>query len=746
MLYIQLPLILMYVISKYPTKLIAEKIALEQTWWLYPHTVIAYTVKYLGITYIIAQYWLGYTIYWWIWHAMIPVARARMLIISWIAASLIMPIKLIEIINAHWFLLVHQKIESVISFMYTHDLLVSNWQTNIFSECITMAILSVFMHSMWYILMDYYKIFQKYYNTVQKWSRKKGVDKTINTCSKIIKKITRSIVKITNKTSSIITKFLNKWWEEKGVSYEDYLIIINKNTIHHTVSLSNNSAEKTNEDIAENNTDSIKTILLPSVDLLVEGKSQQAIWDQDARLAQLKIVLNDYNIHGDIIGYNIGPVVTLYKLQPEPGMKESQIIGLGADIARSMSALSVRIASIPGHNLIGIEISNPVRQTVYLRDLIESSEFQKSKGLALALGCDIAGKPFIANLETAPHMLIAGTTGSGKSVSIHTLLLSLLYKHTPDTCRLIMIDPKMLELAMYKDIPHLLVPVVTNPKLAVVALKWAIQEMESRYELMSQMQVRNITEYNNAVMNGRNEREVIQEDGNTHIEKLEKIPYIVIIVDEFADLMLVAGKDIDESIQRLAQMARAAGIHLILATQRPSVDVITGTIKANFPTRLTFQLASKIDSRTILGDRGGADQLLGKGDMLYLNLNHLVRAHGPYVSNEEVEAVVAHWKSTYGKPEYMEITLKAEDEDGYDSSQNIHTGGSSSSNNNANIEEDDMFEQVVEYVYRTKRATASSIQREFNIGFNRAAGYLDRLEKAGKITAPDNMGRRRLIG
>lgn len=448
--------------------------------------------------------------------------------------------------------------------------------------------------------------------------------------------------------------------------------------------------------------------ILPPLSLLDTPKHKHIKWDYAQRLELLDKVLKDYNIKGKILSYNIGPVVTLYKLEPEPGVKASTIIGLSADIARSMSALSVRIATIPGHNLLGIEIANPARQTVFLRELLETDEYQNAKGIALALGCDIAGKSFIVNLETMPHMLIAGTTGSGKSVCIHTLLLSILYKHTPETCKLIMIDPKMLELSIYKDLPHLLLPVITNPKLAITALKWAITEMERRYENMSMVQARNISEYNANTARGE-----------------DKLPYIVVIVDEFADLMMVAGKEIDDAIQRLAQMARAAGIHVILATQRPSVDVITGTIKANFPTRLSFQLASRIDSRTILGDRGGADQLLGKGDMLYLNLSNLIRAHGPYVSNDEVEAVVKHWKKQ-AKPQYQE--LKQTDDVLEES-----------------VVDDDMFAKVMDYVYRTQKATASSVQREFSIGFNRAAKYLDTMEKMGKISAPDSMGRRKLL-
>ena len=725
MLYIQWLLAMLYAVSKYPIKFVEKKITLDYWWkmiWYYPHLFMIHITQYILLIYGACDYWLGYTIYWWIWHIMIPITQKRWLVLSWMSASIVMPSKLSIMINGYWFIFVNQYMQAIVSFMYKHNILLYTWKSHALGWCILLLIWYIFIYSICRIIWNYCCAIVKHWNVFKKWSKKTGLHKVWNVFAKIISFITRKITVVILMMYHYVAPRVKQWWYSKGISHEKFLI-------HMNVCAKIVVLEKKNITHSENH-------ILPSVKLLVEGKTQQAKWDQNARLEQLKVVLNDYNIHGQITGYNIGPVVTLYKLEPEPGMKESQIVGLGADIARSMSALSVRIASIPGHNLIGVEISNPVRQTVYLRELIEADEFQQSRGLALALGCDISGKPFIANLETAPHMLIAGTTGSGKSVSIHTLLLSLLYKHTPETCRLIMIDPKMLELAMYKDIPHLLVPVVTNPKLAVVALKWAIQEMETRYELMSHMQVRNITEYNQALINGKNTRELMQEDGNMKIEILEKMPYIVIIVDEFADLMLVAGKDIDESIQRLAQMARAAGIHLILATQRPSVDVITGTIKANFPTRLTFQLASKIDSRTILGDRGGADQLLGKGDMLYLNLNYLVRAHGPYVSNAEVEAVVDHWKRVYGKPAYKDIKLKDE-EDNSVTKTNI--------NNVTGQEEDKLFDQVVEYVYRTKRATASSIQREFNIGFNRAAGYLDKLEKAGKITAPDSMGRRKLI-
>lgn len=452
---------------------------------------------------------------------------------------------------------------------------------------------------------------------------------------------------------------------------------------------------------------------LPTLSLLNTYAKQKSsnTWNPQQRLNRLTQVLQEFGVKGNIIKSSIGPVVTLYELQPEPGVKAIRIIGLASDIARSMSALSARIATIPGKDVIGIELSNPVRETVYLADVFNTPEYQESEGLALAMGCDIGGSPVISNLATMPHMLVAGTTGSGKSVAIHTILLSLLFKHTPETCRLILIDPKMLELSMYNDLPHLLTPVVTEPKMAVVALKWAIQEMEKRYRLLSSAGVRNLADYN--------------------AKHTEKLPYIVIIVDELADLMLVAGKEIDSSIQRLAQMARAAGIHVILATQRPSVDVITGTIKANFPTRVTFQLASKVDSRTILGDYAGAELLLGKGDMLYLNSSKLQRVHGPFVSTAEVEMVVNHWKAQEAV-EYEDISIADQENDlqqkGY-----------------GDVQDDPLFEAVLEYVRNTKRASASSIQREFSIGFNKAARYLDIMEKLGKVSSQDSMGRRKVI-
>ena len=379
---------------------------------------------------------------------------------------------------------------------------------------------------------------------------------------------------------------------------------------------------------------------------------------------------------GDIVNAHPGPVVTLYEFEPAPGIKSSRVIGLADDIARSMSAVSARVAVVPGRNAIGIELPNPRRETVYLRELIASPDFSDSKHrLAIALGKTIGGEPVIVDLAKMPHLLVAGTTGSGKSVAINTMILSLLYKLKPQDCRLIMVDPKMLELSVYDGIPHLLTPVVTDPKKAVVALKWAVREMEDRYKKMSKLGVRNIDGFNARVTEAAAKGEVItrtvqtgfdRETGEAVYEQeqmdLSTLPYIVVIVDEMADLMMVAGKEIEGAIQRLAQMARAAGIHLIMATQRPSVDVITGTIKANFPTRMSFQVTSKIDSRTILGEMG-AEQLLGQGDMLYMaGGGRIVRVHGPFVSDAEVERVVAHLK-TQGQPEYLDSVTDEDDGD-----------------------------------------------------------------------------------
>ncbi|SNZ19759.1 DNA translocase FtsK 4TM domain-containing protein [Cohaesibacter gelatinilyticus] len=468
--------------------------------------------------------------------------------------------------------------------------------------------------------------------------------------------------------------------------------------------------------------------------------------EHNARL--LEGVLSDFGIRGEIIKVRPGPVVTLYELEPAPGIKSSRVIGLADDIARSMSAISARVAVVPGRNAIGIELPNARRETVYLRELLSSSDFEKSKAkLPICLGKNIGGDPVIADLARMPHVLVAGTTGSGKSVSINTTIMSLLYRHTPEQCRLIMIDPKMLELSIYDGIPHLLTPVVTDPSKAVVALKWAVREMEQRYKHMSKMGVRNIDGFNNRVRQSLAKGEAVTrtvqtgfdpETGDPIYEQeelnLEPMPYIVIIVDEMADLMMVAGKDIEGAIQRLAQMARAAGIHLIMATQRPSVDVITGTIKANFPTRMSFQVTSKIDSRTILGEMG-AEQLLGMGDMLYMaGGGRTQRVHGPFVADEEVEEIVKHLK-LQGVPDYLEAVTEDTEEE-----QSSGDGSGSSSGG-----EGTLYDKAVDIVLRDRKASTSYIQRRLSIGYNRAATLIEQMEQEGVISAANHAGKREIL-
>ena len=466
--------------------------------------------------------------------------------------------------------------------------------------------------------------------------------------------------------------------------------------------------------------------------------------EQNARL--LEGVLDDFGVKGEIIAVRPGPVVTLYELQPAAGIKSSRVIGLADDIARSMSAISARVAVIPGKNAIGIELPNTRRETVYLRELLSASEFDdKKSNLTLALGKDIGGAPVMADLARMPHLLIAGTTGSGKSVSINTMILSILYRLTPDQCRLIMVDPKMLELSVYDDIPHLLTPVVTDPKKAVVALKWAVREMEDRYRNMAKLGVRNIHGYNQRLREAAAKGETLTRTVQTGFDAegkpeyeteelgLEPMPYIVVIVDEMADLMLVAGKEVEASIQRLAQMARAAGLHLIMATQRPSVDVITGTIKANFPTRISFQVTSKIDSRTILGEQG-AEQLLGMGDMLYMaGGGRITRVHGPFVSDEEVEEVVDFLKKQ-GAPEYLEsVTIDTDDGEGPAIPGMTESSG------------DKLFDEAVAIVARDRKASTSYIQRRLQIGYNRAARLIEQMEEEGMISGPNHVGKREVL-
>ena len=489
---------------------------------------------------------------------------------------------------------------------------------------------------------------------------------------------------------------------------------------------------------------------LPPLDLLEAvpttearaGEVSAAALEQNAKL--LEQVLEDFGIRGEIVKVRPGPVVTLYELEPAPGIKTSRVIGLSDDIARSMSAISARIATIPGRNVIGIELPNARRQTVYLRELLAAPAATKpSVKLPLALGKDIGGTPVVVDLASMPHLLVAGTTGSGKSVGLNAMVLSLLFRLTPDECKFIMIDPKMLELSIYDNIPHLLTPVVTEPKKAIVALKWTVREMEERYRAMSKLGVRNVESYNARLADARRKGEVLVRKVQTGFDSetgrpvyedqpldLTPLPYIVVVVDEMADLMVLAGKEIEAAIQRLSQMARAAGMHLIMATQRPSVDVVTGTIKANFPTRVSFQVTSKIDSRTILGEQG-AEQLLGRGDMLYMaGGGRITRIHGPFIDESEVESVVSFHRAQ-GAPIYIEgIT---EEEDAPDD-QDFGGGG------------DELYMQAVELVVREGRASTSFIQRHLQIGYNRAARIIEQMEKQGVVSAANHVGKREVLG
>lgn len=483
---------------------------------------------------------------------------------------------------------------------------------------------------------------------------------------------------------------------------------------------------------------------------LKEMQLDEAALRKNAEL--LQNVLADFKIEGEIVSIYPGPVVTLYELEPAPGTKSSRIIALSDDIARSMSAISVRCAVVPGRNVIGIELPNKSREIVYMQGLLNAEEFDKTKAnLPLVLGKDIGGQPIIADLSRMPHLLVAGTTGSGKSVAVNTMILSLLFRLPPSKCRFIMIDPKMLELSVYDGIPHLLSPVVTEPGKAIVSLKWAVHEMEERYRAMSKMGVRSIDGYNERLAEARKNGEVIMEKVQTGFDPdtgksifeeremdLTELPYIVIIVDEFADLMLVAGKDVENAIQRLAQMARAAGLHLIMATQRPSVDVITGVVKANFPTRISFQVTSKIDSRTILGE-AGAEQLLGMGDMLYMAPGGQVkRVHGPFVSDDEVEQVVNFLKSQ-GEPSYIAGVTEDIDFEGSEV-MNAMFGSSGSSS-----DVDELYDKAVAIVARDNKASTSYIQRQLQIGYNRAARIIEEMERQGVVSKASATGKRSVL-
>ncbi len=494
---------------------------------------------------------------------------------------------------------------------------------------------------------------------------------------------------------------------------------------------------------------------LPPLNLLAKPNTARRTVISDEALEQnarmLENVLGDFGVRGEIINVRPGPVVTLYELEPAAGVKSSRVIGLADDIARSMSAVACRVAVVPGRNVIGIELPNQDREMVMLRELLGAEEYENSRGdLTLALGKSIGGEPVFADLARMPHLLIAGTTGSGKSVGINTMILSLLYRLSPEHCKLILIDPKMLELSVYEGIPHLLSPVVTDPRKAVVALKWTVREMEERYRKMSKVGVRNIEGFNARVAEAEETGEILSRTVHTGYDEdtgepvyeteeleYEPMPFIVVVIDEVADLMMVAGKDIEGMVQRLAQMARAAGIHIIMATQRPSVDVITGTIKANFPTRISFQVTSKIDSRTILGEQG-AEQLLGQGDMLHMaGGGRLRRVHGPFVSDDEVEKIVSYLKKQ-GAPDYVQEVTEMRDEDGGGDADGFDIGGNTSSG-------DALYDKAVAVVVRDRKASTSYVQRRLSIGYNRAATLIERMEEEGVISAANHAGKREVL-
>ena len=558
-----------------------------------------------------------------------------------------------------------------------------------------------------------------------------------------------------NKFSNLIVNFKNKFFKINDNSIQRKIPKIRKNTISVKNKLDDEpKILKNKKNVLQDDLPlgSESGFVLPSVKLLknlredINPPSKETL-DLNAKV--LEGVLSDYSINGNIASVRYGPVVTRYDLEPAPGLRSQRVISLADDIARSMSVEAVRVAMVPGQNVIGIELPNKVRETVILRNILEHEEFKASPfSLPVCLGKNIAGFPIVVDLSKMPHLLVAGTTGSGKSVGINAMILSLLYKHTPETCRMIMIDPKMLELSVYDGIPHLLTPVVTDPKKAVVALKWAVREMETRYMSMSKLGVRNIDSYNSRLAEARRKGEILSkstqvgfdpETGQPIFEdqqiSLTPLPFIVVVIDEVADLMLVAGKDIEAAVQRLAQMARAAGIHVVMATQRPSVDVITGTIKANFPTRISFQVTSKIDSRTILGEQG-AEQLLGRGDMLYMaGGGKVTRVHGPFVEDAEVEEV-AKFLSNQSVPEYDEtITEEPENTNDFDIS------GFNSNNN----QQDELYDQAVALIARERRASTSFIQRHFKIGYNRAATIIEKMEENNVVSKPGRAGKREVL-
>lgn len=549
----------------------------------------------------------------------------------------------------------------------------------------------------------------------------------------------------------IIKIFNPKFTQREEPRYrQDHRLNSNKTSLSDLIKKNKNEEEVRGQTLDRVLTKNDGEYQFPPLDLFdpISQKNFVSLTSDDFKESAeyLEKVLEEFGVKGEIVNIRPGPVVTMYELKPAPGIKTSRVIGLADDIARSMSAISARIAVIPGQNVIGIELPNRNRQTVFMRNLLISKEYSESSAnLLLILGQDIGGNPTVADLAKMPHLLVAGTTGSGKSVSVNAMILSLLLKLPPDQCKLIMIDPKMLELSVYDGIPHLLTPVVTDPKKAIVALKWAVKEMESRYRSMSKLGVRNIDGYNSRLKAAREKGEVLARRVQTGFDpdsgipifenqtmNLEPFPYIVIVVDEMADLMLVAGKEIELAVQRLAQMARAAGIHLIMATQRPSVDVITGTIKANFPTRISFQVTSKIDSRTILSEQG-AEQLLGQGDMLYMvGGGKIMRIHGPFVKDIEVERVVSFLK-TQGEPSYIDSVIEDDEEQ---SLEDVDSGGSKGN---------DLYHQAIDLVLREGKVSTSFIQRHLQIGYNRAARIVEQMEKEGIISPANHVGKREIL-
>lgn len=552
--------------------------------------------------------------------------------------------------------------------------------------------------------------------------------------------IFKNILKIKYFFQSTISEFFEKMFHRKRIKDVDTTIVKSSTKI-----------KKLAKEFDVGDAQSFFQYKLPDVGLLAANSSQkQSVVNLGVNVSlakQLQSTLEDFGISGKICAIKPGPVVTLFEFEPAPGVKSSRIIGLADDVARSMSAVSARIAVIPGRNALGIELPNKTRKTVYLRELIESDEYKASGlNLPLALGQDIGGDEVMADLSKMPHLLVAGTTGSGKSVAINTMILSIIFKLSPDQCKFIMIDPKMLELSVYDGIPHLLSPVITEPKKAIHVLRWVVTEMENRYKLMSSLGVRNITGYNQKIekakKNGERLTKTVQtgfdpNNGNPTYEEVEldmtSLPFIVVIIDEMADLMIVAGKEIESYLQRIAQMARAAGIHMIIATQRPSVDVITGVIKANFPTRISFQVTSKIDSRTILGDQG-AEQLLGMGDMLYMHGgSKIIRVHGPFISDNEVSEITKELKSQ-GSPTYVEDIITAGPDD------DVSESGSGN-----NEEGDDLYNKAVAIVMKDKKVSISYIQRQLRIGYNRSANIVEEMEKRGVVSPPNNTGRREVL-